>query len=220
METNSETQGLVGLVQAAAAAATATAVATTENDDFMCDRDAPQITVPPPVEPVPGSDIDTPIVAAVTVPAPTKDKSYSKYKPLNQDPSNSVIETDLSKLDQYLEQEKLSNRNESWNKLDRGMKIQKLHIYAETYAKENKLPAKEIRALKLFFTDCVNKNKLQKAKEVTYDKTAGTILNISSLAFNATTRNFTLRNLDNKRVSTLKSLTPKRTSQSAQASLT
>lgn len=142
------------------------------------------------------------------------DKTLSKYRPLMQNilPEINNV-TEMSKLDSFLEEEKLSNKNESWNKLDKGTKIQKLHIYAETYVKENKLPAKEIRTLKTFFSECINKNKLQKAKEVVYDKSSGTITNIPFLVFHSSSRNFSLKNLDNKRMSTLKSLTPKRVSQ-------
>jgi hypothetical protein len=118
--------------------------------------------------------------------------------------------TEMSRLDVFLESEKEKNRNDSWNKLDNGLKLQKLHSYAEQYAKDHKLPIKEIRVLKAFFTECLTKNKLQKTKEVAYDKNAGTIQNIPSLFFNLTNKNFTLRNIDNKRVSTLKSLTPKK----------
>jgi hypothetical protein len=56
----------------------------------------------------------------------------------------------------------------------------------------------------------LNKNKLQKTKDVVYDKEKGVIQSIPALFFNVGNRAFTLKNLDVKRVSTLKSLTPKR----------
>ena len=126
-------------------------------------------------------------------------------------------ENEMSRLDRFLEDEKESNRNDSWNKLNNGIKIQKLHIYAEHYAKEHKLPAKEVRALKTFFTESLQKNKLQKTKEVIYDKSTGFVQNVPSLFFNATVRHFTLRNMDKQRVSTLKSLTPKKSLSAAAA---
>jgi hypothetical protein len=46
-------------------------------------------------------------------------------------------------------------------------------------------------------------------KDVDYDREMGVITNISSLFLNLGTRAFTLRNLD-KKVSTLKMLTPKK----------
>jgi hypothetical protein len=55
----------------------------------------------------------------------------------------------------------------------------------------------------------LEKNKLLKTKEVLYDKEKGEITSIPTLTINNQTKNFTLRQCD-KRVSTLKSLTPKR----------
>lgn len=113
-------------------------------------------------------------------------------------------------LDNLLEREKQQNRSETWNKLNKTVKTQKLHFFAEKYGKDNSLPAKDIKTLKHFFIDALDKNKLQKAKDVLYDKDKGTIQSIPALFFNTNQRIFTLKNMDVKRVSTLKSLTPKR----------
>jgi hypothetical protein len=69
---------------------------------------------------------------------------------------------------------------------------------------------KDAKSLKAFFIDCLEKNKLQKTKDVTYDKERREIIAIPALHFNQINRNFTLKIMDAKRVSTLKSLTPKR----------
>ena len=55
----------------------------------------------------------------------------------------------------------------------------------------------------------LEKNKLQKTKDLVYDKETQEILEIPSLSFYSDTHNFTLKNTDKSRVSTLKSLTPK-----------
>jgi hypothetical protein len=117
----------------------------------------------------------------------------------------------INKLDLLLEKEKMSNKSEQWNKIDKTVKTQLLHSFAEKYGNDNKLPAKEIKNLKLFFSDSLNKGKLQKNKDVNYSRDNQQILSIPSLFFNNEKKNFTLRIMDNKRVSTLKSLTPKRT---------
>jgi hypothetical protein len=138
------------------------------------------------------------------------DNVTTKYKNIiNIYPSESN-EMSYSTIDQILEKEKQHNKTESWNKLDKTIKIQKLHQFAEKYGKEHTLPVKEIKALKSFFLDCLEKNKLQKTKDVIYDKEKRDITSIPALHFNAATHNFTLRIIDTKRVSTLKSLTPKR----------
>ena len=109
-----------------------------------------------------------------------------------------------------LEKEKQHNKTESWNKLDKTVKIQKLHAFSEKYGRDNALTNKDIKLLKTFFKECLEKNKLQKTKDVSYDKETYEILSIPSLVFNHGAKNFTLKNMDPKRISTLKSLTPKR----------
>jgi hypothetical protein len=121
-------------------------------------------------------------------------------------------EMNYNLIDAMLEKEKQHNKSETWNKLDKTIKIQKLHGFAEKYGKQHSIPLKEVKALKSFFVECLEKSKLQKAKDVIYDKEHHEITSIPSLHFNTTTHNFTLKITDAKRVSTLKSLTPKRLS--------
>jgi hypothetical protein len=133
-------------------------------------------------------------------------------------PSENTQDTSYGQLDDLLEKEKLQNKSDAWNKLDKTAKIQKLHTFAEKYGKDNTLPVKDIKSLKHFFTESLEKNKLQKTKDVVYDKEKGTIQSIPALFFNIQQRAFTLKNLDVKRVSTLKSLTPKRVVQQEEES--
>ena len=133
----------------------------------------------------------------------------------NHEVTNSYIsinEMNYNAIEQMLEKEKNHNKSETWNKLDKTEKIQKLHMFAEKYGRTNNLPVKDIKSMKMFFIDCLDKQKLQKAKDIVYDKDKREIISIPSLFFNSTTRNFTLKIMDTKRVSTLKSLTPKRSS--------
>ena len=58
----------------------------------------------------------------------------------------------------------------------------------------------------------MEKKKLQKTKDVVYDKSTQEILDVPGLSFNPASKKFTLRT-DPKHVSTLKSLTPKRTTE-------
>jgi len=122
---------------------------------------------------------------------------------------NSITIEDVDKI---LEKERQQNKQETWIKLDKTRKIQRLHAFAETYGKENALPSKDIKILKNFFINCLDKNKLSKAKDVVYNKEEMKIISIPALHFNKISHNFTLKILDSKRVSTLKSLTPKKIS--------
>jgi hypothetical protein len=130
---------------------------------------------------------------------------------------NTTDISDNQQLDNLLEIEKQQNKADAWNKLDKTAKIQKLHSFAEKYGKDNTLPVKDVKSLKHFFTEALEKNKLQKTKDVVYDKEKGTIQSIPALFFNIQQRSFTLKNLDVKRVSTLKSLTPKRAVQTEES---
>jgi len=134
----------------------------------------------------------------------------AKYKSIMNNITVPDTTDNYAAIEQLLEKEKQHNKTETWNKLDKTVKIQKLHQYAEKYGKEHTLPAKEVKLLKTFFISCLEKNKLQKTKDVSYDKDTSEILAIPSLHFNQISHNFTLKITDSKRVSTLKSLTPKR----------
>jgi hypothetical protein len=120
-------------------------------------------------------------------------------------------ETNLSTLEDMLENEKQNNKLAAWNKLDKMSRVQKLHAFAEKYGREHGLPVKEIRNLKVFFTSSLDKGRLNRAKDVVYDRESREVKSIPSLHFNNESKAFTLRNLDEaKRVNTLKSLTPAR----------
>ena len=117
--------------------------------------------------------------------------------------------TDLSNLDKFLEENKSNKTNEPWSKLDKTTKTKKLLQYTEDYSKKNNLTTEEEKNLYAFLRDSLDRKKLQRVKDVDYDKTTGEIKDIPALHFNKTTSHFTLKNID-KRVSTLKSLPPKK----------
>jgi hypothetical protein len=146
-------------------------------------------------------------------PQPQQKKAASnKYKCVIQNTISptyeETAETNYNTLDALLEKEKLHNKADAWNKLNKTVKLQKLHQFAEMYGQNNQLPVKDIKSLKLFFNESLDKNKLQKTKDIVYDKEKGTITSVLGLFFNSLSRTFTLKNLDTKRVSTIKSLTP------------
>jgi len=148
-------------------------------------------------------------------------KKASKYK--NKTPPNiysniymspfveskNENEVNTQMIDQMLEKEKQQNKKEPWNKLNKTVKIEKLYKYAEQYKKDHNISGEDTNKLKVFFVSSLEKNKLQKTKDLVYDKERQEIIEIPSLSFHHETHNFTLRNTDKSRVSTLKSLTPK-----------
>jgi hypothetical protein len=119
-------------------------------------------------------------------------------------------DTNEVNIDMLLERETQHNKTENWNKLDKNAKIQKLTIFSEKYGKDNHLSMKEIKKLKTFLVESLDKSKLQKTKDVLYNKETKEIISIPSLYLNTNTHNFSFKITDTKRVSTIKSLTPKR----------
>lgn len=118
----------------------------------------------------------------------------------------------LTNLDKFLENEKVNNVNEPWCKLNKTIKTKKLQDYVEIYKKLNNLSDEEGELLVIFLKDCMDRKKLQRVKDVIYDKENGIIKEIPALHYVKSNKHFTLKNID-KRVSTLKSLAPKKSSQ-------
>jgi hypothetical protein len=116
-------------------------------------------------------------------------------------------------IDTIMDREKQKNKGDIWSKIDKSLKIQKLHAFAEKYGKEHNHSMKEIKTLKTFFTTALENGKLQKTKDVVYDKEKKEISHVPALTNTLNDKresHFTLKNLDLKRVSTIKSLTPRR----------
>ena len=135
-----------------------------------------------------------------------------KYKTmlLNGNPLHETkSENDMSNLDKFLEEEKINNVNEPWCKLNKTVKTKKILEYIEKYKIEKGLNEEEETLLTHFLKDCLDRKKLLRVKDVLYDKTNGNIKEIPALVYTKINKHFTLKNID-KRVSTLKSLAPKK----------
>jgi len=104
---------------------------------------------------------------------------------------------------------KESIQNEPWCKLNKTNKLIKLQNYIEEYKSKNDINEEEEELLIVFFKDCLDKKKLHRIKDVIYDKTNGIVKDIPGLIYIKSKKHFTLKNND-KRVSTLKSLGPKK----------
>lgn len=116
---------------------------------------------------------------------------------------------DLSNLEKFLENEQNNNKNEPWCKLDKTIKTKKIIEFIEVYKVNNELDTEEAGTLLTFLKECLNRKKLQRVKDVIYDKENGQIKDIPALQYTKASKHFTLKNID-KRISTVKSLTPKK----------
>ena len=135
-----------------------------------------------------------------------------KYKTmlLNGNNLNESKHSDnLSNLEKFLEVDKNNNQNDPWSKLDKTVKTRKLAVFADNYAKEKNLDETEIQLLNSFLKECLDRKRLQRVKDVDYDRKTGEVKMITALSYHKGTKHFTLKNID-KRVSTLKSLPPKK----------
>jgi hypothetical protein len=133
-----------------------------------------------------------------------------KYKTmlLNGNPiKETKASNDMSNLDNFLENEKNNNSNEPWCKLNKTIKTKKLIEYVSIYIKENDMTEGEGELLIAFLKEAMDRKKLQRVKDVIYDKITGIVKEIPALSYTKSTKHFTLKNID-KRLSTIKSLPP------------
>ena len=127
-----------------------------------------------------------------------------KYKSIA--PIDNNDNTDINGLEKMLDQESKLSKTLPWNKLDKTEKISKLTHYIDTSLNSAYiLNHKESHDIKKYLINCLDISKLQRVKEVDYNKEKGVINGIPALTFNQSSRTFTLKKSD-KRVSTLKSL--------------
>ncbi len=102
-------------------------------------------------------------------------------------------------LDKILDNEKRQNKADAWNKLDNNLKLAAVAEFAG-----------EDETMSQFLHTCVQLNKLNKVRDVSYNKETRKIIAIPALVYDKETNKYTLKNMDNKRINTLKSLPPKR----------
>lgn len=117
----------------------------------------------------------------------------------------------FDKLELFLQNNMVNNKDEPWSKLDKTTRINKLLNYVEKYSIKNELSDDVKQKMKAYVIDCLDKKRFQRVKDVTYDKITGEIIDIPGLLFIKQTKHFTLKNTE-KRVSTLKKLAPKKKS--------
>jgi len=122
---------------------------------------------------------------------------------MNKKPSPVKLENDNIDIESFLRKEKQQTSKKPWSKLEKTTKRKKLAIFADTYNTKRK------EALKQYLFQCLERKKLQRTKDVIYDSKSGRIKQIPGLSFNKNTNKYALRRVD-KKVSTLKSLAPKK----------
>ena len=112
----------------------------------------------------------------------------------------------MNEIEQFLSNEITLNKKENWSKLDKTTRISRLNDFAIIYCEKNKLRSEEILTrLQDFLKTKLNQRRLISTKDVVYDLDRQVITSIPNLVF--VNDNFVL-NRNDKRTSTVKSLTP------------
>jgi hypothetical protein len=110
-----------------------------------------------------------------------------------------------NKINAFLDNDIKVNQLESWSNLNKTIKLRKIIEYIALFKIENKLTDEEEEKLNEFLKQSLENKKLERVKDVIYDKSTGTIKKIPGLIYNKNNKHFSLKNMD-KRTSTLKSL--------------
>jgi len=128
----------------------------------------------------------------------------------NEQNKNTHININIDNLDSILDKDQERSVKEPWSKLDKTLKIKKLKEYTEKLSKEKNLSNAEKQQLNQYLLNALSRKRLQRVKDVNYDKQTGEIRSIPCLIFNKSSHNFTLKRSE-KRQSTLKALGPGKT---------
>jgi len=111
-------------------------------------------------------------------------------------------------IQRFLDDERSRTTGLAWNKLNRSLKHKKIQDFVEKYALDHLLTEDETGQLSGYLTGKIGGGQLTTSRTVTYDRTTGVVTDVPGLIFERTTRHITLRNIDQRRTSTLKRLKP------------
>ena len=102
-------------------------------------------------------------------------------------------ETNITDLDSFLMNEMNENKKQPWNKLSKTDKINKIiHFIKNILVNKYNLTEVEKANTQRYLLTLIDRKKISKNSELDYDETTGEIVNIHSIIFNTTNRNFTL----------------------------
>ena len=133
-----------------------------------------------------------------------------KYQTMLLNNNSKIFETkpNVSNIEKFLRDEKEINKNKPWSKLNKGTKINLILNFSEEYQEKNKISDEQKKDLIKYLKLCLERKKLNKKQDITYDKENFKIISIQNLVYNKVRNRFTLKKSD-KRISSLKSLAPK-----------
>ena len=118
------------------------------------------------------------------------------------------ITGNIQNIETFLNKEKKQHKNKPWNKLGKSKKTKLIKQFIEDYTNEKNLSKKQSALLKTFLHICIERKKLQKIKDINYDKENEKIISIPNLSYNNISEKYYIKRGD-KKSSILKHLAPK-----------
>ena len=114
----------------------------------------------------------------------------------------------IDTLDDIINQQNaIPDKNKPWSKLDKVTRLLKLSQYVDKLVTDGKIEPDDVVVLNKYLKQSLERKKLQRVKDVTFDKESGEIVNIPGLQITLTEKKkFTIKNTD-KKTSTIKNLT-------------
>tara|TARA_Y100001935_G_scaffold111024_2_gene92160 strand:- start:4267 stop:4794 length:528 start_codon:yes stop_codon:yes gene_type:complete len=106
------------------------------------------------------------------------------------------------KIKKMLNKEKTTCLKQPWNKLDNGMKINRIKLFVDAEKSKRDLTEEESETLKkLLITTCTS-GRLNKSSDISYNKEDALIENIKILKYNEETREYKIQINENKKKQT------------------
>ena len=84
-------------------------------------------------------------------------------------------------IKKLLNEEKDNIFKQPWNRLDMGMKLNRIRVFSESVAKEKKLSKEKQEELRKILVDACRSNKLNKINDINYDTEECEIISIKQL---------------------------------------
>ena len=102
-------------------------------------------------------------------------------------------ESSQQELDKFLQKEQTANEKQPWSKLSKTERLKKIDVFiGSNISKKYSLDDSEIDDLNGFVNKLLERKKLLKTSELSYNEETGMIEEIPALLFNSKTRRFTL----------------------------
>ena len=126
--------------------------------------------------------------------------------------SNCNVNTTASEndIDSFLEKERNTNLNEPWNKLNKTDKLSKMKIFSKSYIIAENMNIEYEDKLYKFLKSNLENKRIQKVKDIVYDKITGVIIEVCGLKYMSEVGRFYLSKPGDQSVSTSKNLGPQK----------